>query len=207
MTMDFVRPRASSPLVTIARMLGGAAIGGAAAWGYITHATELRVADVVALVLALVCMIGAVRLWGDSFNRAALAKMISVEGETSDEETHSIRLQAAMMALLGIGLIWPPLATFAGFPAPWWAYAVVIVSLAANMWFTIRIMGRSDEYVRHRLMEMTFRASMVGQVLLIAYAGAERLGLAPAATAWDVLVMFTTVSLLTPLFSMPKKNA
>lgn len=203
MSMDFTRPRASSIWITLGRMLGGAIVGAAAAWGYVTYAQELRLADIVALALALVCMIGAVRLWGDSFNRAALAKMISVEGETTDEETQSIRLQAVIAAALGVSLIWPPLATLSGVPAPLWTYLIVAAALIANVWFTFKIMGR-DEYVRHRLMEATFRASMVGQLVLMAYAGAERLGLVPAVTAWDVLIMFTAVSIVTPLFGAAK---
>lgn len=200
MTMEFTRPRASSIWITLGRMIGGGLLGAAMCWLYFTYARELRWSDIVALGIALMCMIGAVRLFGDSFNRRQLGKMMSVEGEASDQEAQQVRLQALIMGVLGVSLFWPPLATLNGAPAPAWTYAVVVASLIANVWFTWRVYQRGDEYARQRMLDVTFRASLAGQALLIAYAGAERLGLVAPATAWEVLVAITAVSIVAPLF-------
>lgn len=206
MSMEITRPR--SPLwASLLRMLVGAAIGAAAVWLYFSFARDLRWSDMIALMLALVCGIGAVRLFLDSLNRRALGRMLQVEGESSDEETAQARWHAAMMGVLGLMLIWPPVATLAGAPAPLWTYLVVAAALIANLWFTWRVFEGSDEYARQRMLEATWRASLAGQALLIAYAGAERLGLVPALTAWDVLVVFTAVSMLTPLFGSSQRGS
>lgn len=204
MSMEITRPR--SPLwKTLLRMIGGMVIGAAAVWFYFSFARELRWSDLLALTIALVCGIGAVRLFLDSFNRRALGAMMEVEGESSDEETTQARGHAAMMAVLGVMLMWPPLATLSGAPAPLWTYAIVAASLIANLWFTFRVFEGGDEYARQRILQATWRASLAGQTLLIAYAGAERLGLVPPLTAWDVLVVFTAVSMLAPLFGAGAK--
>lgn len=205
MSMEITRPR--SPLyLTLLRMIAGAAIGAVVAWGYFSFARELRWSDILALVLAMVCVIGGVRLFLDSLNRRALGRMLEVEGESSPEETTQARWHAAMMGVLGLMLIWPPLATLSGAPAPLWTYIVVAASLIANLWFTWRVFEGSDEYARQRMLQATWRASLAGQALLIAYAGAERLGLVPPLTAWDVLVVFTAISMLTPLFGGAQKG-
>lgn len=207
MTLELTRPRASSVWITLARMLGGGIIGGASAWAYLTYARELHWADIIALTLAMICSIGAVRLFGDSFNRRTLAQMMSVEGESSEAEAKQARMQAVMMGVLGLGLMWPPLATLGGTPAPLWSYLVVAIPLIANVWFTWQVYTRSDEYARHRMLDLTFRASLIGQAALIAYAGGERLGLLAPLTAWEVMVVLTAVSIAAPLLGMQKKNA
>lgn len=205
MSMEITRPR--SPLwVSLLRMMVGAVIGGAAVWLYFSFARDLRWSDMVALTIAVVCLIGAVRLFLDSLNRRALGRMLQVEGESSAEETAQARWHAAMMGVLGVMFVWPPLATLTGAPAPLWSYAVIAAALIANLWFTFRVFDGSDEYARQRMLQATWRASLAGQALLIAYAGAERLGLVPPLTAWDVLVVLTAVSMLTPLFGGAQKG-
>lgn len=82
-----------------------------------------RWSDLIAIVVALMCGAGAARLLAESFDPAALGKRMGVEGAGAAKEAGQVRLQAMLMAVLGLTLAWPPLATLAGYPAPTWSYA------------------------------------------------------------------------------------
>ncbi len=143
------------------------------------------------------CGAGAARLLAESFDPAALGKRMGVEGAGAAKETGQVRLQAMLMAVLGLTLAWPPLATLAGYPTPTWSYAVIGALVAIRLAYTHYMFQRGDAFLRQRVRNGAWaRAYFIGQTGLLAYAGGERLGLIPPITAWDVLTLTMALSVL-----------
>jgi hypothetical protein len=191
---------------SLLRLAIGMIVGGGAMWFYWQNAHTLRWADGVALALALICILAALRLTAESFNPAVLAKRMDVEGETTPHEAREVRLQALMMGLLGVVIFYPPLATLNGWPAPVWTYLVIAAFVAVKLWYNWRMFKKGDEFFRARVRDGAFVTYLVGQTALLAYAGGERLGLLTPLTAWDIFVVFTALTILTPLFTMRAKT-
>lgn len=194
------------PLVKMAiEAILGAITGGVVVSLYLNYAEQLRWADVIALIVAMVCLIGAGRIFAESFNPQATAKRLGLDGEGTAREKGELRMQAAVAAAFAVAVIWPPLATLNGQPAPVWSYIVIALSLALQIWSTWRAGRSTDEYARAHMRHLTFGAFVIGQLALLAYACAERLGIAPTLTAWEILMLFTALSIVAPLFNMRAK--
>lgn len=195
----------TSPGAAVVQMLLGAAAGAATMITYVRFAERLHWADTLALCMALICLIGALRLFMRSFNPAGLGEMISAEGDSTEAEGRAARLQAAIFLCVGVSMALPPLAALQG-PAPFWFYVPLLAATAAQVWHTIHVFRHGDEFQRQKIRELSFRASFVGNVLLLAYAGGERLGFFPALTAWDVCVALTAVTMAAPLIAPARRS-
>ena len=204
-------PKPTLSLKTLVQMLVGAAVGGAAAWFYMENADVLRWADAIALGLALVCFIAALRIFLHARSSKLLGELMSqlsqLEGDSTTREMRQARLQALMLAALGVALVWPPIATMQHWPAPWWAYGVIAAIVAAKLWYTNYVFREGDEFTRQSIRDAAWRSYFITQTLLLAYAGAERLGLVAPVNAWDILVLMTGVSILMPAFKTKRKIA
>lgn len=198
------RPEIGASLI---RMVVGAALGGGALWLYWLNADHMRWSDGVAIAVALICFLAAVRIFAESLDPKKLAQRMEVEGETTPKETNQARLQALLMVVLGVSILWPVVATMRGWPAPAWAYAVTAVFIVIRIGYTLAMWTKTDEFVRQQTKNVTWWTFFWSQTALIAYAGAERLGLAPAVTAWDVMVLITATSIATAAFVGRGKTA
>ncbi|MFZ2030886.1 MAG: hypothetical protein WAU68_11295 [Vitreimonas sp.] len=185
---------------SLVRMTIGAALGGGALYLYMTHAAEIRWADGVAIAVSLICFIAAVRLFGESLDPKKLAVRMEVEGETTPKEANSARVQAVLLIALGVSIVWPVIATLNGWPAPVWAYAVTAIFIVIRVGYTLVMWRTTDEFARQRTRQVAWWTYFVSQTALIAYAGAERLGLTPPLTAWDIMVLTTATSIAVAAF-------
>jgi hypothetical protein len=192
---------------SILRMLVGAALGGGALWLYWVNADQMRWSDGVAIAVALICFIAAARLFAESFNPKQLARRMEVEDETTPKEANAARLQAVLMAVLGVALIWPVIATLRGWPAPVWAYAVTAGFILIRIAYTMLMWRKTDEFVRQRTKNVAWWTYFVTQTALIAYACGERLGLVSALSAWDIMVLIQAASIATAAFVGRGKTA
>lgn len=200
-------PRRSDIGASLIRMIVGAALGGGALWLYVRNAEEIRWSDGVAIAVALICFIAAVRLFAESFSPKQLAKRLEVEDDTTPKEANAARLQAVLMLVLGVAMVWPVVATLRHWPAPLWAYAVIAIFLVIRIGYTLAMWTKTDEFVRQRTKNVTWWAYFWSQTGLIAYACAERLGLVSALTAWDIMVLITATSIATAAIAGRGKTA
>lgn len=192
---------------SLLRMVIGAALGGGALWLYWTYSHEIRWSDGVAIAVALICFIAAMRLFTESFNPKQLAKRLEVEDDTTPKEASAARLQAVLMLVLGVAMLWPVVATLQHWPAPLWAYAVIAIFIIIRIGYTLAMWTKADEFVRQRTKNVTWWTYFWSQTALIAYACAERLGLVSALTAWDIMVLITATSIATAAFVGRGKTA
>jgi hypothetical protein len=200
-------PRPINVGASIVRMLVGAALGGGALWLYATHAQSFRWSDGIAISVALICFIAATRLMSESFDPNKLGARLEVEGASTPKEVNGARIQAILLVALGIAIVWPAIATMQGWPAPVWAYAVTAVFIVIRVAYTLIMWRKLDEFARQRTKNVTWWTYFISQTGLIAYAGAERLGLAPPVTAWDIMVLITATSIATSAFIGRSKTA
>ncbi|MBL8542723.1 MAG: hypothetical protein JNJ63_02850 [Hyphomonadaceae bacterium] len=197
-------PRMKWAALAVEIALGGV-LGAVLTNAYLSNAAEVRWADGVALIIAMVCIIGSVRLFTESFNAAAVARRLGVEGEATSKEQRDQRVQALAGAAFGVAFFWPPLATLHGGPAPAISYVVIAAFLVLQVWSIWRGEQSTDEYARAHVRRLSWGAFLIGQTALLAYAAAERMGLVPPLTAWEILVLFTALSIIAPLISMRGK--
>ena len=199
MSVQSQTPR-ETPIVPLVRAIMVVLLLGVAALIAIYGARFPRWSDLIAIVVGCVCAAGAARLMAESFDPVALGKRMCVEGPGTPKEAAQVRLQALLMLVLGLTLAWPPLATFTGYPAPMWSYAVIAAFVVIRLVYTHYMFQNGDEFLRQRVRNSTWRAYFIGQTALLAYAGGERLGLLAPLTAWDVLTLTMALSILVSAF-------
>lgn len=192
---------------SLVRLLVGAVLGGGALWLYWSYADAIRWSDGVAIAVALICFIAAFRLFTESFDPRKLARRMEVEDDTTPKEANAARLQAVLMAALGVAMVWPVIATLQGWPAPVWAYVVTAGFILIRIIYTLVMWKRTDEFVRQRTKNVAWWTYFLSQTALIAYACGERLGLVSALTAWDIMVLIQAASIATAAFVGRGKTA
>ncbi|MFT3729764.1 MAG: hypothetical protein QM759_18220 [Terricaulis sp.] len=188
------------------RLTIGMIVGGVAVWLYMTNVEVVRWADAMAIAVALVCFIAALRLFVESFDANTLGRRLQVEGASTAKEINQVRIQCLLWVVLGIALLWPVVATVNHWPAPAWAYAVTVVFLAIRIGYTMYAARHSDEFTRAYARNTIWWTYFVSQTGLIAYACAERMELVPPATAWDIMVLITMTSVVMPAFVRRSQN-
>jgi hypothetical protein len=201
---DAPKPKRSNWSVFV-EVIVGLVLGAGLMWAYFSHAQVARWADAVALCVALICAIAATRIFIRSLDAKKLGELMAVEGASTPREASQARLQALVLALLGLVMVWPPLMTMSHWPAPLWSYAVIAAFLIVRLAYTNHVFQKGDEFVRQNIRVSAWRAFFLGQTLLIAYAGGERLGLWPQMNSWDVLVVMTALSILAPAFNVERR--
>jgi hypothetical protein len=196
------RPSATPVLMRVV-VLSIAAAG--LIYALLTYGGALSWADQTAFLVAFMCVASAVRLMLESFNRRSLGALMRVEDAATSKEVAQARLQAVLLLALGGVIVWPPIAALMAWPAPLWTYGVVVAFLAVRIVYTIYVFRRGDEFARQRVRHVTWWTYFAGQTALLAYAAAERLGLAPTVTAWDILVLLVGLSIVMSAFVSPTK--
>ena len=155
---------------------------------------NLRWSDAVAAVAAVSLVIGAAAVLMVSLDPARLGRMYKLEGPASAEETAQARLQSVVMGLSGVILLLPVIFELAGL-TPVIALTIVVLLLALHTVLNLKVYREIDELWRRAVMEAGTITFFVGQVALFLWAAAERLGVVPPITAWDVYAVLMALYL------------
>ena len=100
-----------------------------------------------------------------------------------------MRLQSVILVLSGLLLAAPVAATLAGNVAPVLTLIAIAGVFVLHTALNLSLWRRGDEMIRRVIVESGAMAFWIGQAALFGWAVAERLGVAPALTAWDILVV------------------
>ncbi len=180
------------------RLAGFAVMGGIVGYGvgwFLVDYVELpaleglRWSDALALIVALMLIAGGLSVLAASRNGRALAAATSAEAPAGPGEVRDMRLQAAVVTVSGLLLAAPVVATLSGNPAPTLTLVAIAVVFALHTAMNLSLWRRGDEMIRRVILESGALAFWIGQAVLFAWAAAERLGVAPPLTAWDILVV------------------
>ena len=158
---------------------------------YVPHTTfeglGLRWSDYAALVVALMLIVGGVFSLIAARSGRALSAATHGQEPASKIEVRDMRAQSAVVLVSGLMLAAPPLAIASGNPAPASTYAALMAVFVLHSLMNLNLWRRGDEMIRRVILEAGAAAFWIGQAVLFAWAAAERLGLAPPITAWDIL--------------------
>ncbi|MFN3815675.1 hypothetical protein [Brevundimonas sp.] len=180
------------------KLTGFALMGGILGFGFASLMIEyvglpspddVRWSDAVAMIVALMLAAGGVSVLAASRNGRALAAATSADAPAGPTEVRDMRLQGAVLILSGLLLAAPLAAALAGNPAPVLTLIAIAVVFAGHTAMNLSLWRRGDEMVRRVILEAGGLAFWIGQAALFGWAVAERLGVAPALTAWDILVV------------------
>lgn len=149
----------------------------------------VRWSDAVAMIVALMLAAGGLSVLAASRNGRALAAATSADGPAAPAEVRDMRLQGAVLVLSGLLLAAPMAAVLVGNPAPVLTLAAIAVVFALHTAMNLSLWRRGDEMIRRVILESGALAFWIGQAALFGWAVAERLGVAPTLTAWDILVV------------------
>ena len=190
--------KTAEPRSRLLKVAGLAAAGGVAGYLIATVLMRyvelpspdvLRWSDAVALIVALMMFGGGVSVLVAARNGRALAAVTSPEGSAGPEELRDMRLQSVILVLSGLLLAAPVAATLAGNVAPVLTLIAIAGVFVLHTALNLSLWRRGDEMIRRVIIESGALAFWIGQAALFGWAVAERLGLAPDLTAWDVLVV------------------
>jgi hypothetical protein len=156
----------------------------------------LRWADVAAALLALVLAGAAVVAAAVSFSPRSTARMLGLDGDAGPDEIRSVRFQALVCILSAVVMVLPILLPALGI-SPQVAMALVAVLLVGHTLLNVGMWRSSDELVRAISVEAGAAVFWIGQGLLFLWGAAERLGVAPGLSAWDVYVVLMGLYLAT----------
>lgn len=156
----------------------------------------VRWADAVALLLAVALAVAAIVTLGVSFSGKRSARLLGLEGEAGADDVSALRRQGVVCVLSAIILVLPVILPVLGMNAlP--AMALVAVLLIGHTLLNVDLWRRSDELIRAVTVEAGAVVFWLGQGLLFLWAAAERLGVAPTLSAWDVYVVLMGLYLVT----------
>ena len=157
--------------------------------------SDLRWGDVVGGVVALGLLVACVGTFVTSFNRPSLGRILKLEGPAGDGEVREVRAQSAILGLSAIIMILPVVLSGVGLPVTA-SLALIALLLVVHMALNLRLYRSVDELFRRVVIEAGALTFWVGQGVLFLWAAAERLGAAPALTAWDIYVVLMAVYLV-----------
>lgn len=150
--------------------------------------------QVAGLLAAMLLSTGLVLIVG-SFNAKMAARMIDPSGERAARPAQIVffRQQAYVLALAGVmlaipvvaGVFWRPLSPELGAAL----MAGLVAMFLLQTYFNITVWTRADEMLRNMVGESGAVCFWVLQGALFLWAAAEKLGLAPALTAWDMMTV------------------
>lgn len=158
--------------------------------------SALRWADMVAGGVAAVLLVACLGTAITSLDRGALGRVLRLEGPAGDAEVLNVRLQSLILGLSGVTMILPMvLSGLIGLPVTA-SLAAVGLLLAVHTALNLRLFRSVDELFRRVVIEAGALTFWFGQGLLFLWAAAERLGVAPPLTAWDIYVVLISVYLI-----------
>ena len=197
------RLTAARRLRLIVMLIYWAAVSAGVIWLWRGHVYITRWADDAALGVALVCVLAAGRMLFESFNLRLLGDRLQVEGEGTPQEAAKMRIQALVIFATGLVLVLPNVTFGLGWSREV-SYGAIVVFVIARTAYGLRNLRTADEFVRRRMAEANLWTLFLTTTALFLYGGAERLGLAPVATSWDVLVIVLGLALVVPSFLVKK---
>ena len=156
---------------------------------------DLRWADGVAGIVAALLLVAALGTAFTSFDRAALGRVLKLEGPAGDAEVRDVRRQSAVLGLSAIIMLLPMTLSGVGVPVTA-SLAGVGLLLVVHTVLNLRLYRSADELFRRVVVEAGALTFWLGQGLLFLWAAAERLAVAPPLTAWDIYVVLMSVYLL-----------
>lgn len=164
--------------------------------GSIGGVEGVRWADGLAVVLALVLGVASLITLAASLSTKRTAKLLGLDDEAGPDEVRSVRRQG-LVCLMSAGiLVLPALLPALGMNALT-AMALVAVLLVVHTMLNIDLWRSSDELIRAVTVEAGAVVFWMGQGLLFLWAAAERLGVAPGLSAWDIYVVLMGLYLVT----------
>jgi hypothetical protein len=195
--------------VRLALAGAGMIVGGFVGWGsgrLIKHGaldlTQATWADLAAATIAAMLLASGLLVGLASFNRRLAGRLIDPAGDRPARPAQVVfyRQQAAVLALAGLMLATPVLARLLWQPLPVaLAQAIMAGILALFLLQTalnIAVWLRADEMMRQMIAESGSVCFWVLQGALFLWAAAEKLDLAPALSAWDLMTILMGVYLV-----------
>ncbi|HYE44274.1 MAG TPA: hypothetical protein VEA44_00730 [Caulobacter sp.] len=159
--------------------------------------------DMLAGLIAVCFLVMAVVMTLASFNARAAARMVDPggSGPATPAQASLLRQQALVMGLAG-GMMAAPAAASVlfGVVPPVLGSIVMLAIVAAFLVqtaYNLLIWRRADELMRKAISETGAACFWILQGLLFLWAAAEKLSLAPALSAWDMMVLLMSVYLVT----------
>lgn len=148
----------------------------------------LRWADAVAAVLSVLMALSATVVFFCSFSPIRAARLLVLAEAASPEEIRLLRRQGVICLLSAVVLALPVILP-AGGVSPLIALGLIVALLAFHTVLNLGFYRDSDEMLRAVTTEAAMKTFWIGQGVLFLWAAAERLGVAPVLTAWDVYVV------------------
>jgi len=166
---------------------------------------DLRWSDALAGLTALAMLIGAGVVLAICLDPRRLGRLYRLEGPASAGEVGQARLQAAVMGLSGLILLLPLVFALSGVAGPA-ALGLIVVLLAIHTVLNLKVWRGVDELLRRTTMEAATVTFFLGQGLLFAWAAAERLGVLPVLTAWDIYAVLMALYLVVSVFAASRRG-
>lgn len=156
---------------------------------------NLRWSDILAFLVAAGMILGAAAMLIVSLNPRRLGRMYRLEGDASSTEAAQARLQSIVMGLSGVVLALPLIFSLTGVP-PILGVVAIVLLLVLHTVLNLRVYRQADEMLRRLVLEAATLTFFLGQGLLFLWAVAERLGVAPPITTWDIYAVLMTFYLV-----------
>lgn len=187
----------------------GLIFGAAVGFGvgrFLTHSKDLGIhlawGDTGALLLGVFMLCSGVAIATLGSNRRIAGRMVD-PGQprpATPEQMRFYRMQAFVLVLAGILMALPVLVQWlpnAASPAVrTGAMTALALLFAWQTYGNVRLWRHADEFMRALIAETSIICFWVLQSALLFWAAGEKLGLLPAATLWDALVVMMAVYLL-----------
>lgn len=195
--------------VRLALAAAGMVVGGGLGWGVgrlVKHGgldlsaagwSDLAAGTIAAMLLATGLMVGLA-----SFNARIAGRMMDPTSDRPARPAQTVfyRQQAAVMALAGIMLAAPVTARLFWAPLPAALAQAVMAGIIAlfllQTLLNVTVWMRADEMMRRMIAESGSVCFWVLQGALFLWAAAEKLELAPALSAWDLMTILMGVYLV-----------
>lgn len=156
---------------------------------------EPRWSDVAAAILAVAMIAVALGTALATLRPAILGRILKLDGPAGAGELRDARIQAAVVALSGVLMILPPVLAATAALATFSVAAILLLMILHTV-LNLKLYRSIDELYRRIVMEAGALTFWIGSTVLFAGAVAERLGVAPALTGWDVYVVLMGVYLV-----------
>lgn len=156
---------------------------------------DLRWSDLLALYVAFCLAVGGIFAAVTSLSPAALGKMLKLDEPATPSEISLVRSSAGLLLITAVIMLMPPAFSLAGVD-PLLSLVLVAVLLGLHTLLNLRIWKVADEMLRKTTMEASVVTFWGGQIALFGWAAAERAGVAPTLTAWDIYVVLMALYLV-----------
>lgn len=166
---------------------------------------NVRWSDALAALTGIALMIGAGVVMVISLDPRRLGRMYRMDEPASAEEGRQARFQAAVMGFSGLILLLPIVFALVGLDGGV-AMGLIVLLLAVHTVLNVRVWRGVDELLRRTAMESATVTFFLGQGLLFLWAAAERLGVLPPLTAWDIYAVLMTLYLSVSAFISARRG-